>query len=104
MSLIPLIDALTPVVQKALSFIPDPQQKAEQEQFLIGALKDWDAQQAQINVAEAQSPDLFVAGWRPFIGWVYGATIYYKFKLEPYFFLMQTASGSSFDYHALPAL
>jgi hypothetical protein len=28
--------------------------------------------QIGVNAAEAASPDMFVAGWRPFIGWVCG--------------------------------
>jgi hypothetical protein len=33
--------------------------------------------QSAINQVEAASPSLFVAGWRPFIGWVCGAAFLY---------------------------
>lgn len=36
-----------------------------------------------INLAEAQSARLFVAGWRPFLGWVIGASMAMKFIVGP---------------------
>lgn len=35
--------------------------------------------QAAINMIEAQHRSVFVAGWRPFIGWVCGAGLAWKF-------------------------
>jgi len=31
--------------------------------------------QMEVNKAEAQHPSVFVAGWRPFIGWVCGLAL-----------------------------
>lgn len=39
--------------------------------------------QAMINVAEARHKNLFVAGWRPWIGWVCGFSLAYEFLLRP---------------------
>lgn len=39
--------------------------------------------QLDINKTEAASPSLFVAGWRPFIGWVCGAGFAYDFLVQP---------------------
>ena len=39
--------------------------------------------QIQINIEEAKSPSLFVAGWRPFVGWTCGAALCYAAILEP---------------------
>jgi hypothetical protein len=33
----------------------------------------------ETNIAEAQHRTLFVAGWRPFIGWVSGLALCYTF-------------------------
>lgn len=41
------------------------------------------AGQLQINQAEAQNPNIFVAGWRPFIGWVCGAALAYQYIGRP---------------------
>lgn len=39
--------------------------------------------QLQINAAEATHKSIFVAGWRPFIGWVGGAAMAYQFVVYP---------------------
>ena len=41
--------------------------------------------QIDINVAEAQHPSMFVAGWRPLVGWTCGAAMLYHFILFPLF-------------------
>jgi len=38
--------------------------------------------QAQINEQEAKHRTIFVAGWRPFIGWVCGVALAYNFVLR----------------------
>ncbi len=93
MSIIPLLDALTPVVDKVLNFIPDPQEKETQREFMLTALKDWDAQQAAIDQQEAGNANLFVSGWRPFIGWVCGAAFCYHFLLQPLVVFIFAAAG-----------
>lgn len=35
--------------------------------------------QTQVNKEEAKHSSIFVAGWRPFIGWVCGAALFYNF-------------------------
>ncbi len=63
---------------------PDPLERAKQQVRLIelqqaGEFKEIDAalqaaqMQADINVEEAKNNNLFVSGWRPFIGWVCGS-------------------------------
>lgn len=39
--------------------------------------------QMDINKAEAASPHLFVAGWRPFIGWTCGSGFAVQFVIGP---------------------
>lgn len=39
--------------------------------------------QIEVNKAEAQHRSIFVAGWRPFIGWVCGFAIFYDFIIRP---------------------
>jgi len=41
--------------------------------------------QAEINRVEASHRSLFVAGWRPFIGWVCGLGFLWAFLLHPLF-------------------
>lgn len=46
-------------------------------------IAEQNAQQAEVNKVEAASHSLFVAGWRPAIGWVGAAALAYKFILFP---------------------
>src|SRR5210317_2437442 len=39
--------------------------------------------QVEVNKAEAQHRSLFVAGWRPFVGWTCGIALAYHFVLNP---------------------
>ncbi|MCP3943213.1 MAG: hypothetical protein GY710_17235 [Desulfobacteraceae bacterium] len=40
--------------------------------------------QMEVNKAEANHKSIFVAGWRPFIGWVGGLALGYKFLFHPF--------------------
>ena len=39
--------------------------------------------QIQVNDDEAKSPNWFVSGWRPFIGWIGGIGLLYASTIEP---------------------
>jgi len=63
--------------------ILDPTEMAEIE-FKLSQLEHLANQgQIDINKIEAASDNLFVAGWRPFIGWVCGIAIAYAFVGQP---------------------
>ena len=38
--------------------------------------------QSEINKMEAQHRSIFVAGWRPFIGWICGVALFYNFIIR----------------------
>ncbi len=104
MSFIPIFDAVAPVVNKILSYIPDPQQKLEAQQQLMASLMAWDSQQTQINAVEAANDNIFVSGARPFILWVCGFSVAYKFVVQPFLVFFIVAFGVDFDVELLPAL
>src|SRR4051812_12715498 len=70
--------------------IPDPKDKMD-FQVQLAKIADAEAQrehdevQGQIatNTAEASNGNLFVAGWRPAVGWVCAVGVGYSFVLEP---------------------
>jgi hypothetical protein len=73
---------------------PNPEEKAKAQLELFklqqqGAFKELEAElqlsqgQMEINRAEAESPDFFRGGWRPFIGWTCGLGLFYQFLLRP---------------------
>lgn len=53
---------------------------------------------AEINKIEAQHRSVFVAGWRPFIGWVCGASLAYVSIIEPIGRFIATLSGYTGSY------
>ena len=69
-----LIPLLGPIFDKLVGLIPDPaaaaKAKAEAMAMMIDAAQRADAAQMEVNKVEAASASLFIAGWRPFVGWV----------------------------------
>lgn len=57
----------------------DPTKMAEIEAKLVELEFLATKAQSDINLEEAKHPSLFVAGWRPFIGWVCGVSLTYHF-------------------------
>lgn len=49
--------------------------------------------QTDINKIEAASTRLFVAGWRPFVGWICGLAVGFKFIGGPVLFMVAQATG-----------
>lgn len=66
---------------------PDPAARASAEAQLIKAQMDAALasvqQQIDINKIEAASPNVFVSGWRPSIGWICGAAFGLHFVILP---------------------
>jgi hypothetical protein len=52
------------------------------------------AAQTTINLEEAKSEKIFVAGWRPFIGWTCGFALAYVAVLEPFMTWVARLLGS----------
>ena len=50
--------------------------------------------QMQTNQAEATHASVFVAGWRPFIGWVCGIALAYHFVGLPFILFIASALGA----------
>ena len=48
--------------------------------------------QIEVNKAEALSRNVFIAGWRPFVGWTCGLALFYTYLVQPIttFILAQT--------------
>jgi len=68
-------------------FVPDPEAKRQAEaEFLRmaaeGELKQVIAQ-LEINAREAQHASVWVAGWRPYFGWVGGTAFAYVGIIKP---------------------
>jgi hypothetical protein len=60
--------------------------------------------QIQIDAVEASSKSVFVAGWRPFVGWVCGAALGYTYILQPFLQFALAAFHWQLNAAALPQL
>jgi hypothetical protein len=102
------IDPLTAALDIGKSLItriwPDPKDQAEQlfkleELKQKGDLAQLNAMvvslqgQLQINAVEASHKSIFVAGWRPFVGWVGGFSLLYAGIVEPMMRFIAVISG-----------
>jgi len=79
-----LIEPVSNILDK---FVQDKDQKAALAHE-IATMAEQHAQalalaQIAVNKAEASSGKLFVAGWRPAIGWICGAALAFHFILAP---------------------
>ena len=57
--------------------------------------------QTKINEAEAGHRSVFVAGWRPFVGWVCGFGLLYAVLLEPLLRFTFTVNGWNSTFPAI---
>ena len=84
--------------------LPDPQAAADakikvMEMAQRGELAQLDADlkmatgQIEVNRVEAAHQSLFVAGWRPAIGWVCGAAFAFKFVVGPSAVVLMAMAG-----------
>lgn len=82
-----LTSFLKPVIGKLADFIPDPAQKAKAQAEAEAAVLQFANQQAlaqlKVDEAEANNKNTFVAGWRPFIGWVCGGIFAWNYVGNP---------------------
>ena len=66
---------------------PDPVQQAAAKLELFKLQQSGElqqiAQQLDVNKAEAANPNVFVSGWRPFVGWVCGSGFAIQFVVGP---------------------
>lgn len=69
--LIPALDLGKTIIDR---MFPDPAKKSEAEMELYKLAQSGELQttlaQLAINAKEAENPSIFVAGWRPFTGWI----------------------------------
>jgi len=76
---------------------PDPAQRDAAQLALLKMQQDGDLAaitgQMDINKVEAASDSIFVAGWRPFAGWVCGLGLEYVSIIEPIARLIATLVG-----------
>ena len=102
-------DAVAAGLKVIDKFIPDPAEKIKAEQALRDDLLAWDKTQTDINMEEAKHSSLFVAGWRPAIGWTCAFAFAFIYVAGPLITWVSTLFGRpvplpSFNIDALVSL
>ena len=95
-----LLPSILPTVTNVIGrFLPEDKEKRaaaerEIEKQLATHLAKIDVAQLEINKQEAAHRSIFVAGWRPFIGWSCGIAMCYAYIIQPItvFILAQTGN------------
>ena len=86
-------------------FFPDPEKAAAAQLELLkmqqtgelaelAATTDLAKLQVQTNIEEAKSTSIFVAGWRPFVGWTCGFSYAYSYVLLPFLTFLAYTFGT----------
>lgn len=79
-----LIAALVPILDRVLgAVLLDPAARERALRETLAQLAAADLKQMEVNAEEAKSASLFVAGWRPAIGWCCAAALAYQYLLVP---------------------
>ncbi len=77
-----------PVLDSVTKLIPDKNKRAEAKEAAEAAMMSGVTAivqgQLEINKMEAQHKSIFVAGWRPAVGWVCGFALAWSFILQPF--------------------
>lgn len=85
----PIVDAVSgafsgiikPILDK---WIPDAKDRLDAEQAIWKASQDVTMAQIEVNKIEAGSQSLFVAGWRPAVGWMCCIAYAYHFVIQQF--------------------
>lgn len=100
-----LLPLLGPIIDRMVGMIPNPEAaakaKADALAQLMEAANRADAAQMEVNKAEAASGSVFVAGWRPFVGWVCGAACAWNWVGLPLGMFVMASAGQALEIRPL---
>ena len=74
---------IAPVAGIIDKFVEDKDLKLQLQHEIETAMQNANLAQLEVNKVEATHKSIFVAGWRPFVGWVCGVAMSYHFFIAP---------------------
>lgn len=93
-----MIDKLIKPVGDILDkFVADKDLKLKLSHELEKEIVSLNRAQIELNKVEASHKNVFVSGWRPFIGWACGIALVYHFLIEPIIQYILIINGSDFN-------
>ena len=76
-----------PIIGPLIDRIPDPNERARAKEAveaqMLSAMTSLVQGQLAINQKEAEHGSIFVAGWRPGIGWICGLALGWNYIIQP---------------------
>lgn len=95
-----------PIVDGFLKFIPDKNERArakeQLESQMLSAMTGLVQGQLEINKQEAKHSSVFIAGWRPAVGWTCVLALGWNYLLQP--LISWSAFAAGVDLAAAPRL
>jgi hypothetical protein len=93
-----MIDKLIQPVSDILDkFVADKDLKTKLSHELEREIISLNKAQLEVNKVEAKHSNIFVSGWRPFIGWCCGLSLAYHFIIEPVVQYILIVNGINFE-------
>ena len=89
-----LIEPVSDILDK---FVVDKDLKTKLSHELEKEIISLNRAQLEVNKVEAAHNNVFVSGWRPFIGWACGVSLAYHFIIEP--IIQYTLIVNNIDYN-----
>ena len=90
----PRLDVVGKIIDKVAGHIDkftlDKEEKAQLIQEINKA-------QIEVNKIEAGQTNLFVSGWRQFVGWTCGIALCYHFVLQPFLMFVLSSTGNPME-------
>ena len=90
----PRLDVVGKIIDKVAGhvdkFTLDKEEKAQ-------LIEEINKAQIEVNKIEAGSTNLFVSGWRPFVGWTCGFALCYHFVLQPFLMFVLFSIGKPME-------
>lgn len=85
-------------------FVETKEEKAAADLLFMKIQQEPDKWQVEVNKIEAAHRSIFVAGWRPFLGWVCGVGLGWHFIGLPFAAFVLAAMGKTVLVSALPVI
>ncbi len=106
------ISSIVSLVTSIVSRVWPDKTEVQKQQFALELAKEMNQQQLltkqiDVNIEEAKSSNLFVAGGRPFVIWICGLSFAWQFLVQPIIVFIGAAAGHPilnlpvFDYNSL---
>lgn len=90
-------ELINPVSKILDKFVVDKDLKVKLEHEIKTEIQRANLAQIEVNKAEAQHRSVFVAGWRPFIGWTCAVAMAYHFVMQPIIVFSLSANGVDYS-------